>query len=266
MSEEIQCSVVIPTKESAKDLPILLESVVNDFTDVAICDGWSKDDTRSVAEHYGARVEMQDKQYLREDGTIKDFSGIRNQCTAIAKEKWVLNIDTGDYVDEKFKQELRKIIGSGSVNAYWIPRVHVIGGKRIDCASTYPSRQIRFYHKDAITTWIKPIHERVEMREGFTPAIFPANLYTPFPESVWELKRKWEGYIALEAGRRIDLSFRLWAKISLREAAIALKMFLRFLYARMTCRGNPMPFTHEALRWWYQFALIWALAKRVRKF
>lgn len=265
VSGKIPCSVVIPTKDSAKELPILLESV-QDFSDIAICDGWSTDDTREVAKRYGARVEMQDKQFLREDGTIKDFSGVRNQCTNIAREQWVLNIDTGDYLKEDFKDKMRQLIASRSVGAYWLNRIYVVRGVEIDCASTYPSRQVRLYHKDAIKSWIKPIHERVEMKPGMEAKIFPANLYTPLPDDVEDLKQKWRGYIELETARRTDFTLRMWLKLAWREILIAGLFTLRLIRNRLTCRGTRLPLAHELSRQWYQAMLIKKLFGRIRKF
>lgn len=265
LTGKIRCSVVIPTHNSARELPVLLESV-QDFSDIAICDGWSTDDTREVAERYGARVEMQDKKFLREDGSIKDFAGIRNQCTDIACEQWVLNIDTGDYLKEDFRNEMRRLVASGSIGVYWLNRIYVMGDTLIDCASTYPSRQIRLYHKDATLGWIKPIHERVVPKKRIEPKIFPANLYTPIPEHVEDLKEKWRGYIALEAARRTDFSFRLWLRLLWRELLIGGLMLLRLARNRLTCRGTRLPLAHEFARQWYQAALIRALAGRVSRF
>ncbi|KKW19654.1 MAG: Lipopolysaccharide core biosynthesis glycosyl transferase WaaE [Parcubacteria group bacterium GW2011_GWA2_51_10] len=264
MSEQIRCSVVIPTKNSAEGLPILLESV-KDFSDVAICDGWSEDNTREVASAFGARVEMQDRRFLNDDGTIKDFAGIRNQCTDIAREKWVLNIDTGDFLGESFGDELRKVIDSGVIGAFWINRIFVYGRTVIECASNYPSRQIRLYHKDAVVTWIKPIHERVELKPGITAQIFPASLYTPMMATIAELKKKWSDYIALECARKHDYSFRTWLRHTLREGALAVLFLFRIVRVRLFCRGTKQPITIELMRLWYQWKLLTELLRKVRR-
>lgn len=265
MSEKILCSVVIPTKNSAAGLPVLLESV-RDFSDIAICDGWSTDDTQSIARRYGARVEMQDKRFLNDDGTIKDFAGVRNQCTDIAREDWVLNIDTGDYIDESFKMELRKLVDSGRVGAFWIDRRYVYRTTVIECASTYPSRQIRLYHKQAIEGWIKPIHERVELKRGFSAEIFPASLYTPTPETTAEMRKKWNGYIALECARKNDYSLRTWLRHVVREGVvIGGLMLFRIFRARLLCRGTKLPLAHELMRLWYQWKLLSTLMRRISR-
>lgn len=262
--QRIRCSVVIPTHNSAKELPILLE-LVQDFSDVAICDGWSTDDTREIAKGYGVRVEMQDKRYLREDGSIKDFSGIRNQCTEIAREQWILNIDTGDYLKDDFTRELRALIAKGKPGAFWLNRIYVVGRKEIDCASTYPSRQVRLYHKGAIEGWIKPIHERVVPKQGIEMSVFSANLYTPLPDDAEDLTEKWRGYIRLEAARRTDLTFRMWTRLAWREMLIAGLFMLRLIRVRLFCRGTKLPLAHELARLWYQGALIRALFSRIKR-
>lgn len=264
MSEKIHCSVVIPTHNSARELPILLESV-QDFSDIVLCDGYSTDDTREVAERYGARVEMQNKRFLREDGSIKDFAGIRNQCTDIAREQWVLNIDSGDYLGDDFKDEMRRLVVSGKRGVYWINRIYVMGTTVIRCASTYPSRQIRLYHKDAIEGWVKPIHERVVPKKGIEPKIFPADLYTPIPMRVEELKEKWRGYIALEAARRTDFTLRQWLRILWRECLIGGLILVRLARTRLLCRGTKLPLAHELARQWYQAALIRRLFGRIKR-
>lgn len=265
MTEKIRCSVVIPTKNSAAGLPVLLESVQG-FSDIAICDGWSEDDTREVARRYGVRVEMQDKRFLYNDGTIKDFAGIRNQCTDIAREKWVLNIDTGDYLGASFGEKLKEIIDSGVVGAFWINRIFVYGSTVIECASNYPSRQIRLYHKDAITGWVKPIHERVVLKPGITAGMFPVSLYTPMMASIADLKKKWIAYITLECARKQNYRLRTWFRHVAQEGSLAALFFFRIMRVRLFCRGTKQPLSVELMRLWYQWKLLSTLFRRIERF
>jgi hypothetical protein len=136
----------------------------------------------------------------------------------------------------------------------------------IECASTYPSRQIRLYHKDAIRGWIKPIHERVELKQGFSAEIFPAPLYTPTPPTVRELKEKWRGYIALECARKRDYTLRMWLRHLVREGGVAGLMMFRLLRVRLLCRGTKLPLAHELMRQWYQWKLLSTLMRRISRF
>src|SRR5258706_210174 len=97
----IPVSVGILTFNSARTLERALRSV-SECEDIIVCDGGSKDETRAIAEKYGARIVEQNRAFKRADGRLADYSGARNQCLAAAKRRWFFYIDS----DEEASPEL----------------------------------------------------------------------------------------------------------------------------------------------------------------
>ncbi|MEK7077146.1 MAG: glycosyltransferase family 2 protein, partial [Patescibacteria group bacterium] len=158
--EKILCSVEILTRNSERTLERCLESV-KDFAEIIVLDGGSTDRTRDIAGRFGARIV---KQYETDEPLqeIDDFSEIRNKGLQLASLDWFMYIDSDEYLSSEAIEEIRAIVASSdpAAHAWWQPRKYVLNGKIIDCASTYPNIQMRFFHRSWVSGFIKPIHER----------------------------------------------------------------------------------------------------------
>ncbi len=162
-TQSIQASVGILTFNSGKTIRRALESV-RDFDDIVLCDGGSSDETLAIAEEFAARVIRQDAQFLREDGRIKDYSGVRNQMEDAAKYDWFLYIDSDETISEGLREEIREVAASDTKNlAYRVPIQLIIDGKKILYSSHYPGYQYRFFNRKSGARFIKPVHERVHI-------------------------------------------------------------------------------------------------------
>lgn len=162
-TQSIQASVGILTFNSGTTLRRALESV-RDFDDIVLCDGGSCDETLGIAAEFGARVIRQDTQFLRADGRIKDYAGVRNQMVDAARHDWFLYIDSDETISEGLRDEIREVVASETKNlAYRIPIQLIIDGKKILYSSHYPGYQYRFFNRSSGARFIKPVHERVNI-------------------------------------------------------------------------------------------------------
>ena len=175
---KIKASVGILTRNSGKTIRRALESV-RDFDDIILCDGGSTDETLAVAAQYGARVIHQDSPFLRPDGRIKDYAGVRNQCLDSAKHDWFLYIDSDETISEGLRDEVRAVAEATKEAtpqmqnseasppkpplAYRVPIKLIIDGKIIQHSSNYPGYQYRFFNRKSGAQFIKPVHERVDI-------------------------------------------------------------------------------------------------------
>ncbi len=261
--KSIPCTVAILTHNSGATLPRALESVQN-FAEILVCDGNSTDNTATLARAFGARVIQQDKTFLDAVGRIKDFSGVRNQTLHAATQPWFLYIDSDEYIGSELVKEIERIVATASSGAYFVPRLYVLDEEIIRCASTYPSRQMRFFHRSAVRQFIKSIHERIEMIDGVVPSYLSHPMYVPLSSDAGELRRKWSYYLALEDLRRPTLSFRAWISFSIHEALVGILYTLRYIRGVIWCPGKRLPFTLEAARIWYQYEVIRRSIRAVR--
>lgn len=251
----IPCTVAILTHNSASTLTRALESV-RSFDDVLICDGGSTDDTRQIAASFGARILEQDPSYHTKEGRIRDFGGVRNQTLDAARYPWFLFLDSDEYLSDALVQEVREIIEVNRPAAYWVPRLYVVKGNVIHCASTYPNKQMRFFHRGSVRRFIKEVHERIELLENAPVRHLAGELFVPITESPAELREKWRTYLAIEEQRQSSRTFRSWAVASLRDAAIGTLFFARMIRNILCCRKGRMPLALELTRLWYQKELI----------
>ncbi len=264
MSRNIPCTVAVLTRNSEATLARALESVKN-FDELLICDGGSTDRTLAIAESFGARVIGQDKNFLAEDGRIQNFAGVRNQTLAAASHAWFFFLDSDEYVSPALAKELCAAVAADKPAAYWVPRKYVYRGKVVDRAVTYPNRQMRFFNRRTAASFIKAVHERIELLPGTPVKELAAYLLVPMEDSVADMKRKWRGYLEVEGLRSPVLTLRQWIVGALRESAVAGLYVARF--ARNIIfypNSTRLPARFELARLWYQWEAILTSLSRVR--
>lgn len=109
----LPATVIVPVMNDEKNLSRCL-SRLEDFKEVFVVDSGSTDGSREVAVHHGARIV--DFQW---DGK---FPKKRNWClrNLAFQTEWVLFLDADEYIDERFKAELRKTLPTTECNGFWI--------------------------------------------------------------------------------------------------------------------------------------------------
>ena len=244
MINKIQCTVGILTFNSDATLKATLESV-RGFAEVIICDGGSTDETLSLARAYGARVIVQSPEFKGEGNKIADFSGVRNQMLGAASYEWFFSLDSDELMTPALEAEIEVIVSSGHPAAFWVPRKYTINGELIDCATTYPARQMRFFHRRSVNGFIKIIHEKIEVKSESPVFKLKNFMLVPFNPDPAFHRRKWQHYIELEAVRRGKISLWGWFISSAENFKISLLYVARFLKNLVFCRGKRMPWRLE---------------------
>lgn len=262
--KKIPCTVEILTFNSEKTVSRTLESV-KDFAEVIIIDGGSTDKTLEIVRGFGCVILSQDEKFKNENGSIKNYSGVRNQGLSAAKYAWFAFVDSDEYFTPSLVEEIRAIVDVNIPKAYWVPRKYVMNGEVIDCASTYPSRQMRFFHKDATEGFAKEVHERVQLKPGAPVEILKNFMCVPIDDNLENSRRKQDKYIKMDVARFKDISFGKYISMLIRNTEIAALYFFRTVRNCVFCRGNRMPFRYEMDRLVYYFKLSWALSKKIKR-
>lgn len=263
MKQTIPVTVAILTHNSAATLPRALESV-KDFAEIIICDGGSIDETRVIADLFGARMIQQDKQFLAENGSIRNFAGVRNQTLVAASNEWFFFLDSDEYIGPELAKEILEKT-TKEPSAYWIPRKYVYRGNVVDCSVAYPSQQMRLFHRAVAQKFIKEVHEKIELRAVVIPQWLTQSMFVPVQDTVEECIAKWRGYLAIENTQRVPLSLRQWLPAVMKDVGIAVLYLIRLLRIMLFCRGTRLPVSYELARVWYQYALIRDSFRSIKK-
>src|SRR5262249_16416044 len=148
--------------------------------------------------------------------------------------------------------------------AFWVNRKYVLSGTVIDCASTYPNRQMRFFAKNSSVGFVKRIHERIKLKDGVKPEILGGFMYLPTEDDLPSIRRKWDYQIAVAVEQAGDLTLWQWLHACMDNAKISTLWFLRMVRNYFFCRGAKMPFKFEMERHRFHYKLSRAMWKRVK--
>lgn len=258
---KINCSVEILTLNSVATLAKCLESV-RDFDDIMVLDGNSTDGTVALAHTFGARV-IRQSDSGQENIRISDFSAVRNKGIAAAKYNWFLCIDSDEYLSEEAVEEIRSIVVRDEKNdtfVYRMPRKYVIAGAVIERSSMYPNYQTRFFNRAAVTGFVKPVHEKLRVRDGYRLGTLTHPTYVPF-ENGAAIIEKWKQYarsqVALSPVPRSDLFWYTFVNV-----LQSCKYVVKFAYSLLGT-GTHMPLLYEWHNFLYHLRLIahaWRIA------
>lgn len=194
-------SVTILTRNSQKYLRAVLDSLET-FSEVLIYDTGSTDDTLTIAKDYAnVRVRI---------GQFEGFGVVHNKVSSLAKNDWILSIDSDEIVSEK----MASTIGALKLDpqcVYSFPRHNFFNGKWIKWCGWYPDNQIRLYNRTKTRFTDAPVHEAV-----ITDQMQVVNLKAPIIhysyESVSDFLTKMQTYSTLfaqqYAGKRSSSTFK----------------------------------------------------------
>lgn len=252
---KIPCSVEILTLNSERTLKRCLESL-RDFDDVIILDGNSADDTVDLARKYGTRVISQDDAQEKEV-RISDFSAVRNKGIKHAKHQWFLFIDSDEYLSPEAVTEIREIIERGDTNTYFVyklPRKFVVNGEIIGRASVYPNYQTRFFYLPATSGFVKKIHERISVKEGYEIGVLKNPEYVPM-DDIGTLKKKWRNYAKIQI-RTIEITPKIFLNLFFSNSLVFVKYLTKYALTFIRGSGKRMPFLYE---WYNAYYHIWLI-------
>jgi glycosyltransferase involved in cell wall biosynthesis len=250
------CTALTFTRNSADMLEECLKS--GQFAaQHLILDGGSTDGTLELAAQYGCSVIEQDKRLLNEEGRIIDYGNITNQGINAAQYPWITIIDSDEHLDQEVIDEMSRIVSEEQPGAYNVNRIYTYHGHPIKYASTYPNYQIRLFHKEAITKFIKVVHERPELRPGIKAQVLPGVQYVPLIPLL-ELKQKFTRYLPLEAQHAGKKSWLQWVLFTIDKILRLDMRLLRIIRGRLLHRWKDcLPLKYEFLYFWYAWAIIW---------
>lgn len=125
-----------------------IKSVLALVDEILVVDTGSRDNTRIIAEGYGARVL---------DHTWRDdFSAARNVALAAATSDWILVLDGDEYLQGIRPLEFQRLLADPAVAGY---KVLVTGQRVVDRTGSFP--MVRLFRNLPEIRYRYPVHEQV---------------------------------------------------------------------------------------------------------
>lgn len=144
-------TVTILTKDSQRYLTEVL-TALREFDEILIYDTGSKDKTLEFAREY-PNVTIYQKPFI-------GFGPTHNQASALARNDWILSIDSDEVVTTEMMQAIAKLTLQPEA-VYSFPRNNYYHGKFIRWCGWYPDRQVRLYNRTTTRFTNAQVHEAV---------------------------------------------------------------------------------------------------------
>ncbi len=148
---KLSLTVAIITLNAASQIEACLASVP--FADeILLLDSGSTDGTLEIAGRFGARVEF--KEWL-------GFGRQKAHAVALARNDWVLCLDSDERVSERLAASIRGAIAGGRYRAYRMARRNRFLGRWLSHGEGYPDWSLRLFHRAHAGWSSDEVHESV---------------------------------------------------------------------------------------------------------
>lgn len=150
-------SLVIITKNEAKNIETCLASVKGLTDDIVVFDSGSTDGTQEICESFGARVYQHD---------FTDFSSQKNTANSVAKYDWILSLDADEALDEQMRDDFLRQFKVDDDSLFEFNRLTNYCGHWVKHCGWYPDWKLRFFDRRKMK-WKGSIHETLSpINEG----------------------------------------------------------------------------------------------------
>ena len=144
-------SVTILNKNSAGTLKKVLASL-QAFEEIILLDTGSTDDSLRIAQSF-SNVEIH-------KGVFTGFGKLHNQATSLAKNDWILSLDSDEVMTEALEKEIF-LLSLKKGHIYSFPMHNYYNDKLIQCCGWYPDRHIRLFHRKDTQFTNAHVHEAI---------------------------------------------------------------------------------------------------------
>ena len=150
-------SAILIVQNEAHCLARCLQSITPIADEMIVLDSGSSDATVSIAQSFGAKVEVTD---------WPGFGPQRNRALGRARGEWVLAIDADEHVTPELATSIRAAIESinGIANGYFIKFLATWCGKPVRFGDWAGKRHLRLFRRGYAQFTDLPVHERVICR------------------------------------------------------------------------------------------------------
>jgi glycosyltransferase involved in cell wall biosynthesis len=228
-------SVVIVAKNEEERIIDCIKSVADWADEVIVVDDESTDKTRHIAQSLGAKVLVKQ---------MKIEGAHRNWAYQQTRNQWVLSLDADERVTKGLKEEISKVLNSGTEHvSYAVPRKNHIGNYWLRWGGQYPSRQIKLIKKDKFRWEEAEVHPRA-LGEGSCGKLSGDIIHYTYRD--WsDFLKKLNNQTTLEARKWYNYSFEnpKKARYKMNVVHALWRVFDRFMRTYLRKKGYRDGFT-----------------------
>lgn len=147
-------SAVILTKNNQRTIEKVLSSLEN-FEDIVVLDTGSSDDTLKIVKNF--------KNVRIFKSEFSSFGKMRNKVASLAKNDWVLAIDSDEIITKELENEIFNLKFENDT-VYSIPFLNYFNEKLIKCCGWYPESHARLYNKNTTHFHESQVHESLNVK------------------------------------------------------------------------------------------------------
>jgi len=149
-----QLSVALAVYNESENLSPCLASIKLLANEIVIVDGGSSDDTRAIADKYGAKVSIEENR--------TNFHINKQHAIDACQSEWILQLDADERVSTMLLEEIRQVINGDpllAADAYYLKRRNYFLGKWMNKGGMYPDPVIRLFRKGRAHLPAASVHE-----------------------------------------------------------------------------------------------------------
>lgn len=184
-------SASILTKNNSRTIRDSLKSLKGVAQDLIIIDDFSTDNTIDII-----RKEWPEAVIIKRK--LDRFDNQRNHAISMAKNEWILMIDSDEHLDEELRDNIRQIVEEPGIDAYWTDRKNRFFDTYL--REDYKDRPILFRKS---LRFIYPVHEILEIKKNKQKKM-PGNIIHEGWQSISKNMEKMDKYSSLIAQKWIE--------------------------------------------------------------
>ncbi len=182
-------SAIIITKNEAQNIAKCLSALKTVVDDILVVDSFSTDNTRAIAEEYGARVIQRE---------WEGYAKAKNFANSRAYHDWILSVDADEVLSKELIAQIKQLsLRAGTV--YALDRINNFCGQWIKHSGWYPDWKIRLFDRNEVY-WVGAyVHEKLKYPANYQIERLSGKLYHYSYSTLDDHKKRIETYSQLAA-------------------------------------------------------------------
>lgn len=234
-------SIIIICKNGSAHLAETFKSVQGIGNETILYDSGSQDNSIEIAEFFGATIKT---------GSWEGYGKNRYKAALLAKNDWILMLDTDEVLDDRLRSSILKIDLADEYNVYNFRYKNYFAGKHLSHGEWGHDSHIRMANRKRVHIDQEIVHEKLFLQPGLKISTLPGNLLHYTASNCIEYAHKMVEYASLSAEKYVRIrQSRSNAKVFLSP----LFSFIQNYFFKLGFLDGREGFVCAGMNSWYTF-------------